>query len=120
MKLLKKLSVLCTVIFAGVLLTACVPSNMEKAEAKMEEAGYTVVAIDKSETEAEGLVGGFVASKISLTDGDLGMTALLFDSSKSAKTYYEKWVKEDNKKEIFQKGKWVYAGTETSIAVFEG
>lgn len=120
MKLLKKLSVLCAVIFAGVMLTACVPSNLDKAKAKMEEAGYSVVAIDKSEEEAEGLVGGFIASKIALKDGDLGMMALLFDSKSSAKEYYEKWVEEDDQKEIIQKGKWVYSGTETSIEVFEG
>lgn len=86
---------------------ACVPSNMDKAEAKMEDAGYLVVAY--SDKEAEGLVGGMVATKITKT-----MTALLFESSKDAKEFLEE-TKETGAK---QDGKWVYWGTEEAIEDF--
>ena len=113
-KLVKGLALSLAVAFTAVLLTACVPSNTEKAKAKMEEAGYTVVAYEKA--DEEGLIGGISATKVSISEGSGHITALLFDSSKSAKAYHEKHVNNEN---VAQKGKWVYWGTENAIEAFE-
>lgn len=113
-RLLKRLSISLVVAFVAVVLTACVPSNAEKAKEKMEDAGYTVVAYQKA--DEEGLVGGISATKVNITEGSGHITALLFDSSKNAKAYYEEYVKNEN---IVQKGKWVYWGTENAIEAFE-
>lgn len=124
-KVLRTLSLSLVVAFVGVIMCACVPSNVEKAEARFEEAGYKVVAYSSEEAgdKAEGAVGGFLATKASLNDGIDTLTAIIFDSKKSAKTYYEKYIgdaSEDEKSSIKTSGKWVYIGTENAIEVFEG
>ena len=107
--------ILCAVLAAIACLgmAACVPSNMDKAEEKMKKEGYTVIAY--TDEEAEGLVGAFTATKMEgLLDID-NVTALLFESSKAAKNYYEGL---DNKGSALQDGKWVYWGTEDGIEDF--
>ena len=108
--------ILCAVLAAVACLgmAACVPSNMEKAEKKMKEEGYTVIAY--TDEEAEGLVGGFNATKAEGLLNIDNLTALLFSSSKEAKNYYENL---DNKGSALQDGKWVYWGTEDAIEDFE-
>ncbi|MBR2468407.1 MAG: hypothetical protein IKB42_05150 [Clostridia bacterium] len=107
-KVLKMFSYALVVLLASVALVACVPANVEKAEAKMEEAGYTVVAYSKE--DAEGLVGGFVASK-----GLTSMTAMLFDSTKNAEQFIE-----DALLNVYtQEGKWVLTGSEKAIEDFK-
>ena len=107
--------ILCAVLAAVACLgmAACVPSNMEKAEEKMKEEGYTVIAY--TDEEAEGLVGGFNATKVEGLLNVDNITALLFDSTKSAKEFYEEM---DNKGSAIQDGKWVYWGTEDAIEDF--
>ena len=94
------------------MLVACTPSTVEKAEEKMKEAGYKVVAYNKD--DAEGLQGGIIA-----TSGLIGgntMTALYFESSDAAKDYYES-LGEDTK--AVKDGKWVYWGDEAAIKAFK-
>ena len=109
-------------------MAACAPANLEKAEKKMEDAGYKVEVTDDADAvkllTAEGAVGMIVAMKgeFSLTtgiDGDM-VTAVLFESASAAKDYYEK-VSEEEKEEdqvIKQDGKWVYVGTEDAVEDF--
>jgi len=94
-------------------LVACVPSNMEKAEKRMKKEGYTVIAY--TDDEAEGLIGGFNATKSENFSVD-NLTALLFESSKEAKAFYKDMK---NKSQAIQEGKWVYWGTEDAIEDFE-
>lgn len=109
-KVLKMFSFAFVLLFASIALIACVPANVEKAEAKMEEAGYSVSAYTKDE-DAEGFVGGFIASK-GLTDT---MTAMLFDSKKNAEQFVE-----DALLNIYtQDGKWVYTGSDSAIEAFK-
>ena len=111
-KLLKSLSLGLAFAFVAVIMCACVPSNLEKAEARMKDAGYTVIAMgDEAKDEAEGVVGGLFAIK-----GTDTLTAVIFDSSSSAKDYYEKWVKEDSK--VQQSGKWVFVGSDAAVEAF--
>ena len=123
-KLLKGLALSLVVAFVGVILCACVPSNLEKAEARMEEAGYTVITIGEDAEEAEGLIGGIIATKGDLVNGFETISAMLFDSKDSAKKFYEKWISSEEKKDddtiVKQSGKWVYAGTETAVSDFGG
>ena len=101
-------------IIACVGFVACVPNNMDNAEKKMKKEGYTVM--EYTNDEAEGLVGGFNATKV----GDLlsvdNLTALLFESTKDAKEFYNSLP---NKGSAIQEGKWVYWGTEDAIEDFE-
>lgn len=115
-KAFKFLSLALMAIFTGALLTACVPSNVEKAEEKMEEAGYLVIDYSKSD-DAEGCIGGLLATKI--LDGE-GLIAILFDSKDNAKDYYESLTDKNTEYGNFlQDGKWVYAGTDGAIETFK-
>ena len=89
---------------------ACVPSNVEKAEAKMKEEGYLVVGEERE--DAEGFVGGFLATKLTDT-----INAYLFSSKEEAKNFYETV---GEKFKAIQDGKWVYWGTEDAIDDFKG
>lgn len=91
------------------ILFACVPSNVEKAEEKMEKAGYTVMAYSK---DAEGLVGGIIATKITSS-----ITALYFDSKKSAEEFYADGSGITGKFAELD-GKWVYFGDSEAIEAF--
>lgn len=120
-KFLKSLSLVFAVVMVGAVLCACVPSNLEKAKARMEDAGYTVVSIGKDDAEAEGLVGGILATKGALLSGVDTITAMLFDSKDSAEKFYEKYVnnqKQDDDTLIKQSGKWVFSGTEQALKDF--
>ena len=118
-KALKFLSLAFVAIFAGTLLTACAPSNIEKATEKMEEAGYTVIDYDKGK-DAEGFVGGLLATKILKGEG---LIAMLFDSNADAKEFFESMTDSDKDSDygaFQQSGKWVFAGTEDAIDAFKG
>lgn len=106
--------ILCAVLAAVSCLgfAACVPGNVEKAEEKMKKEGYTVIAYE--DKEAEGLVGGFNATKFEGFSAD-NITALLFESSSDAKDFVAELG--DNSKAV-QDGKWVYWGTEDAIEDF--
>ncbi len=105
---------------------ACAPANVDKAKAKMEEAGYKVEVSDEDAAElvaGEEAVGMIVATKgeFSLTGGaDFDMlTAVLFESSSAAKDYYEEHKDEADEDQVLkQDGKWVYAGTEDAVEAF--
>ena len=94
-------------------MSACAPSSVEKAEEKMQEAGYTVVAYEKE--DAEGLVGGFVATAgLSGLLGGNTMTALLFETKDAASDFYST-VSEAG---AVLDGKWVYWGSEEAVDAF--
>ena len=95
---------------------ACVPSNVEKAEAKMEKEGYIVRGEERVEDVVllGGLVGGLVATKLTDT-----INAYLFSSKAEAKDFYEK-LSDKTKSKAIQDGKWIYWGTEDAIDDFKG
>ena len=100
-------------------LFACVPSNLDKAKTKMEDAGYTVIAVEKS---YEGFEGGFSATKVSISEGSGQLFAFYFKDSKSAKAAYDKMGDSEKKEKsdiIKLKGKWIYIGSEAAIKAFE-
>ena len=102
-------------ILAGIIcigLVACTPASVEKAEDKMQEAGYKVVAYSKD--DAEGCVGGFIASK-GLSDLSNTMTAVLFETKDDAREFYSSVSEFDVAK---LDGKWVYWGAEEAIKEF--
>ena len=101
------------------MLVACAPSNLEKAEEKLEAAGYAVKSYD---LDAEGYVGGVVATKGGslgsivggVLDGNM-FTATLFETTEAAKKYLEKQGENTN---YVQNGKWVYWGSEEAVKAF--
>ena len=107
--------IICTILAAMACLSfvACTPANIDKAKDKMKKEGYVVMAYE--DKDAEGFVGGFSATK---TEGFMdvdNITALLFESTKDAKAFMEKYG--DQSKAI-RDGKWVYWGTEDGIEDF--
>ncbi|MBQ8319705.1 MAG: hypothetical protein IJX81_02390 [Clostridia bacterium] len=95
-------------------LVACTPSSIDDAKSKMQEAGYTVEAY--SNEEAEGKIGGFIATKSTGLLSSESITASLFDTKENATAYYEK-VKVIHS-DITQDGKWVYWGSEAAVEAF--
>ena len=106
MKKLLTLIVSLLLIVTMAFMAACTPKDVESAKAKMDEAGYIVVGYENK--DAEGLVGGFVATKITET-----ITAALFDDKESAKDFAEAMGEK-----AVQDGKWVYFGSEGAIKAF--
>lgn len=101
---------------ACVAMAACAPMSVEKAEEKMQKEGYMVLAYE--DTDAEGCVGGFVATKNDgegLFDIEIEMiTAVLFETSDAASDFYSV----ANQAGAVLDGKWVYWGTEDAIEDF--
>lgn len=115
---MKKFLVALLAALACFAMVACVPSNLAKAEEKMKDAGYHVVAYD---LDAEGYVGGISASlKSDNILGDIGnaiggktMHAVLFETAADAKAYAK------DKENVEVNGKWVFWGDEEAIKAFE-
>ena len=116
-KLTKLLSFAFVVIFAGIVLAGCTPSNIDKAKLKMEEAGYKVSAYQQAEN-SDGYVGAFMAVKVGLTTGVNGMVAILFETANDANKFANTWSGAEFSENNMIEGKWVYCGTEEAIAAF--
>ena len=104
------------------ILFACTPSNLDKAESKMEDAGYKVTEL--SGNAEEGKVGGINATKANLDFTNLSfeaetIIAYLFESKKDAEAYASK-VRENWSEDsaLVQDGKWVYWGTSKAVEDF--
>lgn len=105
---------------------ACAPSNLEKAEEKMKEAGYKVTVMDGDKAKliaGDDAVGVIIAGDVefSFTNTDAEFfTAVLFETRDDAKDYYEdiKDEEADEDQVVKQDGKWVYVGTEDAIEDF--
>ena len=104
---------------------ACAPKTVEKAKEKMEAAGYSVELISEDVAEiglGEEAEGSIIATK---TEGGLLnlktyiLTAVLFDSTKAAKEYYEQTLENSNGDTgITRSGKWVVVGNVEAIDEF--
>ena len=123
---MKKLLGLLLAVLTCLCFAACTPSNMEKAQEKMEEAGYDVKV--SSEDAAELLFGEEAEASMTATKSSGGLTnlkidtitAILFESSDAARAYYDdkKGEEEDEDEGIKQSGKWAYFGTEAAMEAF--
>ena len=110
-------------IFAFVMcltLVACVPADLDKAEDKMEEAGYKVVVSEGDAAEflyGEEVVGSILATKAEgsgiLNTKTYTVTAVLFENNKAAKSYAE------GKDDVEVSGKWAISGDEEAIKAFK-
>ena len=111
---MKKLIKWCTLALAtlslSVFFTACAPSSIDQAKAKMVKAGYDVsnVLYDGY----DGCVGGFYASEGLLSEDKL--TAYLFETTQYAAEY----LTEHGGERAVQKGKWVISGSTDAIEDF--
>ena len=112
-KFVKFTSLAIVLVLAVALFAACVPSDVESAKAKLEEAGYVVVSYSE---EADGIQGGFLATK-GLIGGE-SVYALYFDSAASAKEWFNANTSRDDTTTKCS-GKWVYWGTEGGVKAFE-
>ena len=117
---------LMTVLFC-LCLAACAPANIEKAQEKLKDAGYTIITMSEEAVPGvDGSVGSITATKsdslMGAISGDIDMiVAVLFESTSDAKEYYEAHKddeKEDEEQIMKQDGKWVYVGTEDAIEDF--
>lgn len=114
---MKKFLTILATILACICITACTPSNVEKAKAKMEDAGYSVSA--NSDYESEGMVGAITASKGGTILGIGGDTlyAFLFDTKENAEAFAEGGLVD--MLDPIVDGKWVYWGSEAAIEAFK-
>ncbi len=129
-KTLSIVAVLALVAVLAVALVACVPSDPDKAEANLEEAGYEVLTTKASdgigvqlglEAIYEGCVAMVVATDI--TDISDAITIFYFNDADDAKACYEsikadydKADKEDQEGyKVGKSGKVVYAGSEKAV-----
>ena len=119
-KITKILSFAFVVLFAGLVLAGCMPASVEKAEAKMEKAGYIVTAYDKV-NDVNGFVGAFMAVNAEVSSGVEvnGMVAVLFKTNEDATKFRETWTGEYDGEAKYQDGKWVYTGSEKAIEDFK-
>ena len=113
-KVLRTLCIALVAIVTGVAITACKPGSIEKAQSKMENAGYTVLAYENNE-DIEGFVGGIIAMDVSAGES---MVAILFESKDDAEKYAELNSKTEYG-EIKVEGKWIFAGSEGAIKAFK-
>ncbi len=112
---------LCTVFFA-----ACVPATPEKAQAKLQDAGYTV-DITTHDADSDGMVGELTATKGTLLNVEGYVVVTFFESAKQAKAYadaheadmnnFVNMLKSNLDGEITWKvsGKTIYIGNEQGI-----
>lgn len=113
-----KLSSLLVLIFVFVLLVGCAPKDVDSAKQKMTEAGYLCAGYE--DKDAEGLIGGFGATKGILTKNPQALTATLYDSSKSAKAALAKIEGTIGENEVIEIiGNWLVWGTEEAIKEFK-
>lgn len=101
-KFIKTLTLGILTVITALTLLACAPSNLEKAEKKMKDKGYSVVTTDDYGL-VEGCEGAIVCRQSGLS---LNMiTALYFEDAASAKAYFEEIGEKG-----WREGKWVIAG----------
>ena len=93
-------------------MAACAPMSVEKAEEKMQKAGYSVLAYTND--EAEGCVGSFLAQKGLI--GGSTLYACLFESKDAATDFYS--TASQISTSAVLDGKWVYWGDEAAIKEF--
>ena len=98
----KFIGALLVVLVMVFVLAGCAPKDAAAAKKKMEKKDYTVVVLDGEIAKsglsaiAEGAEASVTASK-KTDDGTIAMTAVLFDSAKNAKAFYNA-SKDDDKK----------------------
>lgn len=107
-------------------MVACAPADMEKAKAKMEEAGYSVTVLSEEATEV--LVGEEAVGSLNATKTEGGITnlkiytvnAILFESAAAAKAYYNETKTEevDEGQAYKVSGCWVISGSEVAVNAF--
>ena len=110
-KMSKLLSLILILITSVFVFTACVPSDINSAKEKMEEAGYYVKDYSGYDKD-KGVIGAITAIKVSD-----GIIALYFNSSQEAKDYADGWY--DSKFDhVKYDGRWAFAGTKSAIEDF--
>ena len=123
-KLARFISLIMLFTVASLILTACLPSNVETAKTKMEKAGYVVSEPIITAYESElGVIGKIKAQKIGANASpEDTIIALLFESEKLAKTFYEQgggW-NDSLLTKTGQEGRWAFASyTDKAINDFK-
>lgn len=123
---MKKLMLVLLAALMCLCMVACAPADIEKAEAKMKDAGYKVTVVSEEATEF--LVGKEAVGSLNATKTEGGWTnlsvytinAILFESSEAAKKYYEQTKTEDVEEGQAYKlsGCWVISGSEVAVKAF--
>ncbi len=115
----KFLATICAFMMCAALV-ACAPADLDKAEDKMEDAGYRVVVVEGDAAEllyGEEVVGSITATKAEgsglLNTKTYTVNAILFENNKAAKSYAE------GKDDVEVSGKWAISGDEEAIKAFK-
>lgn len=124
MKKVLKLSSLAIVLMALLTLTACAP-KADKAEEKMEKAGYfsidakAIVGTETSKYENFFVFAKGNAAANMLTGGDF-VVALYYKDAEEAKKAYDEYKasKDEEEANVKKSGKCLYYGTEQGMKDF--
>ena len=107
------------------LISACMPWNLDKAQEKMEKAGYEVTVSREDAEKADDCEGCIIAIKsgdglLGIFDTDM-LIAFYFDDKDDATEFVSEAsaLYEAIYGTVKQDGKWVYAGTAAAIEAFE-
>ena len=108
-KLLKVLLASILTVVTAVMLLACAPADLDKAQEKMIDLGYNA-SIGDDYGLIEGCTGYiFIDDKEGPLDFDFDtLTAYLFEDKDLAKAYFDKNYATDD--DAYLKGKWVIVG----------
>jgi len=121
MKRTLRIATLLIAIVALFTLASCAPSNAQKARAKMEKAGYTVVWYALDEPDEDGVVGRMTCGKNLLSSDNTGLTAVLYKTAKQAKAAYKETKEElgDDLEGLTRVGKWIVYGDADAVKAFK-
>lgn len=110
-KFVKVMALAIVVVMSIGLLAACAPKDAASAKEKMEKAEYVCVTSNTAiKLIAPKATGGIIA-----TNGANTVTALFFESKSDAKDFFTNSENKEDRKNIGQKGKCVYFGTEEAV-----
>lgn len=121
MKKVLRLTSIFALLFCLVALCSCAPKSLEKAKAKLEKKDY-VVLVDANLSSAliEDAVGSITATKTNDDDETIGLSAILFESQKAAKEYFEDHKPDEVEEgQVYKRlGKWVVSGSKEAYKAF--
>ena len=116
-KLLKLLVASILTVITAVMLFACAPANLDKAENKLKNDGYTIVSSE--EVNKDGVVGMVIAYKQDgIFDYEYIVAVLYENSTKATEAVNEIEEEFGSYGNVYQSGKWLIVGDEDAYEDF--
>lgn len=114
---MKRFFIIVAMLLAVVCLASCAPGNTDKAKAKLEKKGYTVLVVTNKEVGENGEVATLTATTGLLSGNSL--TATLYKSGAKASAALKETKNAEGETVCKKIGKWVVVGSEQAIKDFK-